>query len=227
MCGRFEIHAALEIIARVFAIALADIRIDYRPNYNAAPTNKVPVVVQDKTRRLVACRWGFIPSWSKEEKTAVAMINARAETVAEKPAFRQAFVKNRCIVVADGFYEWKKSGTSRVPMHIRLRSKEPIALAGLYSARTSPGGETLCTCTIIVTDANELVVPVHDRMPVILNPADYDRWLDPGFQDAAGLLLLLKPCPAEELEMHEVSMKVNSPRNNSPDLIEPVRSTEP
>src|SRR5512143_3867552 len=195
MCGRFEIHAALEIIVRIFAIAPADIRIDYRPNYNATPTNDVPVVVQDGARRLMACRWGFIPSWSKEEKTAFAMINARAETVAEKPAFCQAFRKHRCIVVADGFYEWRKSGTTRVPLHIHLRSKEPMALAGLYSAWTSPGGETICTCTIIVTDANELVAPVHDRMPVILDPADYCRWLDPGYQDAAGLQRLLKPYP--------------------------------
>jgi putative SOS response-associated peptidase YedK len=222
MCGRFEIHAALEVIARIFGIAPGDVRIDYNPNYNAAPTNDVPVVVENGKRRLILCRWGFLPAWAKDEKTGFSMINARAETVAEKPAFREAFRKHRCIVVADGFYEWRKAGTARIPLHIHLRSREPMGLAGLYSVWTSPEGKEIRTCTIIVTDANELVAPVHERMPVILHPADYDRWLDPGLQDALALQPLLKPYPPEELGIHAVSKKVNSPRNNSPDLIEPV-----
>ena len=225
MCGRFEIHAALEIIARIFGIEASDVLIEYRPNYNAAPTNDIPFVVKNGKRRLILCRWGFLPAWAKEEKTGFSMINARSETVAEKPAFREAFRKHRCIVPADGFYEWRKAGTTRIPMHIHLRSKEPMGLAGLYSAWSSPEGETICTCTIIVTNANKLVAPIHERMPVILHPADYDRWLDPQLQDVLSLQPLLKPYPPEELEMHAVSDKVNSPRNNSPDLIEPVGST--
>jgi putative SOS response-associated peptidase YedK len=225
MCGRFEIHAALEIIGRIFAIAPADVSINYRPSYNAAPTNDVPVILQNGKRRLVLCRWGFIPSWSREEKTAFALINARAETVAEKPAFSQAFRRQRCIVIADGFYEWRKSGKTRTPQHIHLKSMQPMGLAGLYNFWTSPEGERICTCTIIVTDANELIAPIHDRMPVILNPDEYDRWLDPGLQEAEALQPLLKPYPSEELELHEVSSKVNSPKNNSPDLILPIQPT--
>jgi putative SOS response-associated peptidase YedK len=151
------------------------------------------------------------------------MINARAETVAEKPAFRHAFRRHRCIVIADGFYEWKKSGKERVPLHIHLKSKGPMGLAGLYSVWTSPEGKETCTCTIIVTNANDLVAPIHDRMPVILHPADYDRWLDPGLQDPAALQPLLKPYPPGELDLYQVSPKVNSPRNNSADLILPVQ----
>ncbi len=222
MCGRFEIHSDIEIIARIFGLLPADVRIGLLPSYNVAPTNDVPVIVQDRKRRLILCRWGFVPSWSKDEKTGFSMINARAETVAEKPAFRQAFRTQRCIVIADGFYEWRKSGKTRLPLHIHLKSRQPMGLAGLYSRWTSPEGKETCTCTIIVTDANELVAPVHDRMPVILRTGEYDRWLDPSLQDPSALQQLLRPYPAQELDMHQVSQKVNSPKNNSPDLILPV-----
>lgn len=222
MCGRFEIHRAIEIIARAFGVSPEDVIVEYKPNYNVAPTNEVPVVVMEGKRKLISCRWGLIPSWSKEEKIGFKTINARAETVAEKPAFRDAFRKHRCLVVADGFYEWQTTGKGKKPVHIELKSGNPMGFAGLFNIWTSPEGEKINTCSIIVTNANDLVSPVHDRMPVIVSPEDQEKWLDPAIQDPSDLTPLLKPFPSDELEMHYVSPKVNSPKNNSAELIEPL-----
>lgn len=223
MCGRFEIHSAREIIAQVFQLGPA--AFDVIPNYNVAPGQDVAMVVHDGTQnRLRSCRWGFVPSWSKELKTGYKMINARAETVAEKPSFKKAFVNQRCLIVADGFYEWRASGQGKgkEPVYVRLRSREPFGFAGLYSVWHSPEGEDICTCTIIVTAANDLLRPVHDRMPVIMPKTDHAAWLDPGQQDPARLQQLLTPRSDAELELYDVSPKVNSARNNSPDLIRPL-----
>ena len=224
MCGRYEVHSAVELIASIFGISPEDVVIDFKPNYNVAPTNEVPVVIiTDGKRRLMQCRWGFIPAWAKEEKIGFSMINARAETIAEKPAFRDAFKKQRCVIIADGFYEWKTVGKAKRPVYLHLKSGKPMAFAGLYSIWTSPEGKTINTCTVIVTNANELLEPVHDRMPVILNEDDQDKWLDPTTQETSSLLSLLKPYPSEALEMFDVSPKVNSVKNNSPELIEAIK----
>ena len=151
------------------------------------------------------------------------MINARAETVAEKPAFRSSFKKHRCLVMADGFYEWQKTEKEKQPFYIHLKSEKPMGFAGLYSIWTSPEGEEINTCTIIVTSANELLSPIHDRMPVILDTNDLDDWLNPAIEEPAKLLPLLKPYDGKKLELYKVSTKVNSPKNNSADLIKRIK----
>ena len=220
MCGRFEIHNTLEIIAKVFGIDA--ITFDYQPSYNIAPSQDILLVVNDGKRRLVRSRWGLVPSWSKELSAGYKMINARAESVADKPSFRQAFQNQRCLVVADGFYEWKKEGTRKRPFYIRLKSGKPIGFAGLYNVWKSPEGEQICTSTIITTDANEIVQPLHDRMPVIASPDSYDLWLDPNIHDKALLQNILRAYPSEELEVYEVTPKVNSPKNNAPKNIQKI-----
>jgi len=220
MCGRFEIHSAIELIAKIFGIHEWDI--EYLPSYNIAPSQDILLVVNDGKRRLVKSRWGFVPSWSKELSAGYKMINARAESVADKPSFRQAFQNQRCLVVADGFYEWKKEGTTKRPFYIRLKSGKPLGFAGLYNVWKSPEGEQICTSTIITTDANELLQPLHDRMPVITPPNAYDIWLDPTIHDKALLQAVLKPYASDALDTYEVTPKVNSPKNNSPENIQRI-----
>jgi putative SOS response-associated peptidase YedK len=220
MCGRFEIHSAIELIAKIFGIHEWDI--EYSPSYNIAPSQDILLVVNDGKRRLVRSRWGFVPSWSKELFAGYKMINARAESVADKPSFRQAFQNQRCLVVADGFYEWKKEGTTKRPFYIRLKSGEPIGLAGLYNVWKSPEGEQICTSTIITTDANEIIQPLHDRMPVIASPDVFDLWLDPTIHDKALLQAVLKPYEPGAMDVYEVTPKVNSPKNNSPENIQKI-----
>lgn len=223
MCGRFEIHSEIEIIARLYNAGFEQWITDFKPSYNVAPTDSVVIIINDGNRHLITAKWGLIPSWSKDPKMGFKTINARAETVTEKPAFRDAFRKSRCLVIADGFYEWKTVGRLKKPMLIRLKSKKPMAFAGLYSVWTSPDGKKINTCTIIVTNANELIAPIHDRMPVILNAKDQEIWLNPSNHDADTLTPLLRSYPAEELELYEVSSKVNSVKNNDAALILPVQ----
>ncbi len=220
MCGRFEIHSTLEIIAKVFGID--SITFDYEPSYNVAPSQDILLVVNDGKRRLIKSRWGFVPSWSKELSAGYKMINARAESVAELPSFQQAFQNQRCLVVADGFYEWKKEGAKKRPFYIRLKNGQPFGFVGLYNIWKSPEGEQIYTSTIITTDANEIVQPLHDRMPVIAYPDQYDLWLDPSIHDKTLLRNILKPFPSEELEVYEVTPNVNSPKNNAPENIQRI-----
>jgi len=221
MCGRFEIHSAIELIAKIFGIHEWDI--EYSPSYNIAPSQDILLVLNEGKRRLVKSRWGFVPSWSKELSAGYKMINARAESVADKPSFRQAFQNQRCLVMADGFYEWKKEGTTKRPFYIRLKSGEPIGFAGLYNVWKSPEGEQICTSTIITTDANEIIQPLHDRMPAITSPDAYDLWIDPNIHDKALLQNILKSYPSEELDVYEVTPKVNSPKNNGPENIQKIK----
>ncbi len=217
MCGRFEIHSAIEIIARIFQID--DIAFDIRPSYNVAPGQDVLVIVNDGSNRLATCRWGFVPPWSKDLTTGYRMINARAETLAANRAFRPAFERRRCIVIADGFFEWDRE---KKPSYIRLRSGEPMGLAGICGDWTSPGGETVATCAIITVDANEAVAPLHDRMPAILPQDKYALWLDPDMRDTAVLRELLRPLPADQIELYPVTSRVNSYKNNDPGNIRPL-----
>jgi len=221
MCGRFEIHSAFKIIAELFGI---DGRFyDLQPNYNVAPSQNVAIVVREEGRNVLrSCRWGFLPPWAKDPAEGHKMINARAETLAEKPSFRQAFRLHRCLVVADGFFEWKKEGKLKQPVYIRLRSRQPFGFAGIYSDWTSPTGERLCTAAIITSRANELVCPIHDRMPVIVPADKHGLWLDPKVNDPGLLLPVLAPYPADEMECFAVSSKVNSVKFSSPENIEPL-----
>jgi putative SOS response-associated peptidase YedK len=220
MCGRFARSTRADILIREFGARKT--LTDPDPGYNIAPGQGIIIVKNQGDKQLVTCRWGFIPSWTKDPASACKMINARAETVAEKPAFRTAFLSNRCLVVADGFFEWQKGDRGKKPYYIRLTSGRPFGFAGLYSTVTSPQGERICTCTIITTDANELVSSVHDRMPVIIPKDREDLWLDPAVRDPDALLGLLRPYPADEMEMYPVSPDVNSPKFNSPDAVHPI-----
>ena len=166
-------------------------------------------------------RWGLIPAWAPEPRTGYSTINARAETVAEKPTYRQAFRRRRCLIPADGFYEWQSIGKGKQPYGIAPADGAPFALAGLWE-RWERDGQVLESCTILVTQANALLAPLHDRMPVILDPADEARWLDPALTDPAALRPLLVPCPPERLRLWPVSSAVNDPRHEGPDLIAPV-----
>lgn len=223
MCGRFTLTASGQLLME--ELGLLSIPEDYRPRYNVAPGQPILAARDgDEGRKGAMLKWGLVPSWAKDPSIGNKMINARSETVAEKPSFRRAFDRRRCIIPADGFYEWRKDGKRKIPMRFRLRDGRPFAFAGLWEAWRPPGGEgeTLFTCTILTTAANELVQPVHDRMPVILTQEALDLWLDrevPG----DGVASLLRPYPAREMEAYEVSPRVNSVANDDPELIEPLR----
>jgi putative SOS response-associated peptidase YedK len=221
MCGRFVLFSSLEEIREAFAVQ--QVRYQLEPSYNVAPTQSVAVVVQrEGVNTLERMRWGLIPAWAKDPAIGSRMINARAETVGEKPSFKRPLKDRRCLVVANGFYEWQKTGQAKIPMFIRLKSGQPFGFAGLYDVWTSPEGEAVASCTIITTSANDLMQPIHDRMPVILPRSQESTWLNPAIQSAADVLPLLVPYSAAEMEAYAVSRLVNSPENNSPDLIRAV-----
>ncbi len=219
MCGRFVLFSTFEVIAQVFGLPAAGAL--PASSYNITPGRDVAIIVNDGSgRRLTTCRWGFVPPWGRDLAEGHKMINARAETVAEKASFRQAFHFHRCLVVADGFYEWKSEGGKKKPVYVKLRSGRPFGMAGIFNPWTSPEGEQICTGTIITTAANDTVSPFHDRMPVITAKDDVDLWLDPAVRETDRLLPVLRPYPDDELELYEVTSKVNSPKNDSPQNIE-------
>lgn len=223
MCGRFALYSDPFTLARRFE---ADAPPELRPRYNVAPSQNIPIVREEgEKRRIALARWGLIPHWAKDVKIGYSMINARAETVAEKPAFRNAFRHRRCLIPADGFYEWQTIAGSKVkqPWFIVLRDRELMAFAGLWEQWRSSEGEELESCSIIVTDANEIMRPIHDRMPVILAPDEWSVWLNPEAKDTGGLQGLLKPYPAaDNMAAWPVSTTVNSPRNDSTECMEAV-----
>lgn len=221
MCGRFDIHSAIELIAKIFQID--SITFDIRPSYNVAPTQDIPIVISDgKKNILLVSHWGFLPFWAKEKKTAYSMINARAEGVDTNKSYKDAFINHRCLIPADGFYEWLKQDKVKIPYYNRLKSKNPMGFAGLYNNWKSPEGEIICTSTIVTTDANELMKPIHNRMPVILHQDDFKLWLNPNEHDKDVLMPILKPFPSEELEVYRVTPKVNSFKFNKSENIEPA-----
>lgn len=227
MCGRFTLTADPETLEQAFALGKSTQTsvAEHLPRYNIAPSQPVAVVTAaaGDGRRLEYFQWGLIPSWAKDAKVGYKMINARAETLAEKPSFRAALNKRRCLILADGFYEWQRTGSAKVPMYIQMKSGEPFAFAGLYEFWKPPGSETLVkSCTIITTTPNSLMEKIHDRMPVILKPQAYDAWLAPGEQAAEQLLPLLKPYAASQMKATRVSTLVNNPRLESPDCIQPA-----
>jgi putative SOS response-associated peptidase YedK len=201
MCGRYVFSMGLYRVAEEFHVEEVDG--ECGTGGEISPGQQVVAVVRHDRNRLVNFRWGLIPSWAKDPSIGRKMFNARAETVAEKPSFRSAFRDRRCLVIAEGFYEWQKLGKAKKPMLIRLKSGRPFGFAGLYETWVSPDGETVRSCTIITTEANELIRPVHDRMPVILPAKNEAAWLAPENRDSGALLSMLKPYPAEEMEMEE------------------------
>jgi putative SOS response-associated peptidase YedK len=209
-------------VAEVFGL---DREPSLKPRYNVAPTQPVPIIrilrtnPETKQRELVSVRWGLVPSWADDPGVGNRLINARAETVASKPAFREAFKHRRCLVPADGFYEWKKEGARKQPVYVRRKDGLPFAFAGLWE-EWEREGEVIESCVIITTDANPLMAEFHDRMPVILDPKDYGLWLDPEVQDPKRLEPLLQPFPSDELEVYPVSRLVNDPKHEDPKCLE-------
>jgi putative SOS response-associated peptidase YedK len=217
MCGRFSQTHSAEAIAAAFGLSEIP---QWQPRYNIAPTQTVPAIIaSDGQRHFKPLRWGLIPSWAKDPSIGARLINARAATLSEKPSFRDAFKRRRCLIVADGFYEWRKEGTQKQPFYFRLETGEPFAFAGLWEGWHSPDGDRIETCTIITTDPNELTATVHDRMPVILPTALYDRWLDSAHQQTTDLQAILHPYAKEAMIAYPVSTAVNRPTNDSPDCI--------
>ena len=216
MCGRYTLTIDIKTVAEKFGVPAA---LDTSPRYNIAPTQEVVSVMRNGTSHLAWLRWGLIPSWAKDESIGSRMINARAETLTEKPSFKGLLRSKRCLIVADGFYEWKQENGSKIPMYMTLKSGEPFAFAGLWDLWKSPDGEHIRSCTIITTEPNDLVVPIHNRMPAILLPGAYADWLDPDMRDEQALSHWLAPYPAEEMTARPVSRLVNDPKRDSPELI--------
>ena len=216
MCGRYTSDSRPGRPGQRFEFDGSDF--SYDPGYNIAPTESVLTVRNVEGREAAFMRWGLIPFWAKDPKIGARMINARAETVAEKPAFRNALKKRRCLVLADGYYEWQKTPAGKRPYRIIMRSGEPFAMAGLWETWKDPQGNVVPSCTIITTAANDFLAPVHNRMPVILPRESEDLWLEPGVEDPASLTGILAPYPDECMDAYEVSTLVNYARNDGPEV---------
>jgi putative SOS response-associated peptidase YedK len=226
MCGRFARRSTKKVLADWFGVEPEEMP-PFEPTYNAAPQSNQPVVRLNRdtgAREFALQRWGLVPYWANDVRFGYSTINARAEEVASKPAFREAFKRRRCLVPADAFYEWQRLGPkTRRPFAFALRGAGPYAFAGLWERWKSGQGEPIESFTIITTDPNELMEPIHDRMPVILEPRDYDRWLEPGDPDRPPIDLL-RPYPGERMEAWPVSERVGNVKNDDPELL---AKTEP
>lgn len=215
MCGRYRLSRRKEIIEQYFGSAPWDN--DWEPRYNIAPTQPVPVIrrhPKEPVRQLSFMKWGLIPYWAKEAFGAARTINARSETAAAKPVFCEPLKFRRCLIPADGFYEWKKTGTSKQPFCFEVQEGELFAFAGLWDGWKSADGQWVHTCSILTTSPNAVTTAVHDRMPVILDPCEYDLWLDPGMQSVAAISELLKPYGAHLMRCYPVSSRVNNVGND-------------
>lgn len=218
MCGRYNLRATPQELQQFFHLFRAD-GLPAQPRYNIAPTQTVPIIrLLNGQRESDAVRWGLVPSWSKELKSSAPLINARGDTVAEKPSFRTAFKRRRCLIPASGFYEWRREGKAKVPFHIHQTSDHLLAFAGLWE--TWDKAETpLTSCTIITTDANQLMSTIHDRMPVILKPDQWEIWLDPEV-DPKALQEFIQPYAGKDLKMDEANPLVNNARNEGAGVLE-------
>jgi putative SOS response-associated peptidase YedK len=221
MCGRFTLTVSPDELQAAFPNFT--IPGDLPPSYNIAPSQPIPVVLNDGEEKLDFVRWGLVPFWTKPDKVGkYALINARSETAAEKASFKTPFRRRRCLILADGFFEWSKSttGKGKTPYYITLKDQNPFAFAGLWDSWNSPEGDQLKTACILTTSPNELVKPIHDRMPVILPQENYQTWLSPDEVNVEVLQPLMTPYPAEEMQAYPVSTFVNSPKNNTPQCIQ-------
>ena len=224
MCGRFTLRASTNVLAEQFA-AIADIV--FEPRFNVAPSQPIAAVRLRPgsvpcQRELIPLRWGLIPSWAKEASMGNRMINARSETVAEKPAFRAAFRRRRCLIPADGFFEWQRRGKAKQPFFVQMSDELPFAIAGLWESWEGPDHSMIESCTILTTEPNALMEPIHDRMPVILRAEVYDPWLGSGQSDPESLKELLVPYDAGQMKVHPVSTFVNRTTNEGPECIAPI-----
>lgn len=223
MCGRFALNTSKSALLDWFKLMNLDADFwEFAPRFNIAPTQFLLAVRQgDKGRELARLRWGLVPSWAKDDKSAAKMINARSETVGEKPSFRNAFKKRRCLIPASGFYEWERSGKTKKPYYFQPR-QGLFAFAGIWESWQPPEGAALETCSMLTTGPNELMAPIHDRTPVLVAPEHYERWLDVEHHKPESLADLLQPFPADRMACHAVSVRVNNARNEGPDLVAPV-----
>lgn len=216
MCGRFTLITDISKIAAHFGVAPT---LAAQPRYNVAPTQNVVAILKNGTTHLDSLRWGLIPSWAKDEAIGARMINARAETLAEKPSFKNLLRNKRCLIVADGFYEWRSEGREKTPMYITLQDGQPFAFAGLWDVWKNPAGEPVQSCTIITTEPNELMASIHNRMPAILRPGAYEDWLNPQLRDPDVLTHWLSPYPTELMAARPVSKLVNNPKNDTATIL--------
>ena len=222
MCGRYSLTASPQELAQRFEFEFEGDGESAAQRYNIAPTQQVLTVVGGESRHARFMRWGLIPRWAKEVPTHRPLINARAETVAEKPTFRNSLKHRRCLVPADGFYEWQRAGDSKQPMRVAMRSGEPFAFAGIWSEWKDPAGSPIESCAIITTAPNDLLRPIYHRMPAILPEELEPLWLDAPYDDCFPLTELLAPHPADDMMAYEVSRLVNSAANTGPEVAEPV-----
>ncbi|MED5017483.1 SOS response-associated peptidase [Paenibacillus chibensis] len=221
MCGRFTLVVSMEELMLRYELDPGNSVPYHRPQYNIAPTQMVLSIIHDgKGLRLGELKWGLVPSWAKDESMGSRMINARSETLLDKPAYRLPFERKRCLIPADGFYEWQRTGSGKQPYRIKLKSSELFSMAGLYDIWVREDGSKVATCTVITTRPNALMEPIHDRMPVILRREDELRWVRRGAEDPKELQQLLIPYPAEDMEAYPVNSTVNSVRNDSSLCIE-------
>lgn len=221
MCGRYELHTPIRYVAEYFDAMLLDELQDYEAHYNIAPSLQVPVVAQGKQARVLkAMSWGLVASWSKD-LSGTKPINARAETIFDKPTFRSAIRKRRCILPADGFYEWQPGALRKQPYRIAMADGSPLALAGIWEYWAKEGQDPVVSCAVIVTAANDFMRPIHERMPVIVRREDFARWLDPSLSDQAAIAQMMTPADAGTLTAHPVGTRVNNVRNDDAQLIEP------
>lgn len=220
MCGRFALHHSVDEVVNRFQIQ--EVLFEFPARYNIAPSQPVAAITQNGARRLNAFQWGLVPRWAKDPSIGNRLINARAETLAEKPAFKSALKRRRCLIPADGFYEWQAQGKAKQPLHIHRADGALFAFAGLWEEWDAPDGSPLQTCTIVTGEPNELLRQVHHRMAVILRPDDEAAWLDPDLQDVPELMQILAPREDKALGMYPVSKRVNSPVYDAPDCITPA-----
>lgn len=219
MCGRYTLQQTTDQIALRFQVETVEAEVS--PRYNIAPTQPVAVVTVNSPRTLRMMEWGLVPFWAKERSIGSKMINARAETLVEKPSYKQALMRRRCLIPASGFYEWKPVGASKQPMYLHRSDGELFAFAGLWEENTQIGGEPLRTCTIITLAASDQMADIHYRMPAILRPEEEAAWLNMSLTDTEEVLSLLKPYPADLMEAYSVSRAVNSPFHDDPVCIRP------
>jgi putative SOS response-associated peptidase YedK len=220
MCGRYTFTASPEVLRALFAYAEQP---NFPPRYNIAPTQPIAIVrLVEGKRQFALVRWGLLPSWVKDPKAFTLLINARGESAAEKPAFRAAMKRRRCLIPADGFYEWQATGERKRPFYVHAKSGKPLAFAGLWETWMGPNGEELETAAIVTTTANRTLKPIHERMPVIVPPEAFDFWLDGASVDATTAAALIAPAPDNLLEAYEISTAVNRTANDNPNLLEPV-----
>lgn len=221
MCGRFTLTVNPADLQEAFENYTFPET--FAPRFNIAPTQPILAIPNDDQRRADFFIWGLIPMWAKDPSIGNRLINARAETIEEKPSFRGSLKYKRCLILADGFYEWKAAGKTKIPYFIHMNDRKPFAFAGLWDSWNSPDGSQIKSCTIITTEPNDLMTLIHNRMPAILHPRDYAKWLDPSAQTPESLKPLIKPYPAEMMNAYPVSTMVNKPENDIPDLVVPVR----